>query len=316
VVAQTATLRPDGGAPEDPALRAEAIRLIERANHISTPSVWPPNEMTLRFRVDPPADGRPSEGEYTSSVGAPGQRRQHWQYGSYDVTQIRNGTRLAVSGTRGPQPAVLHLLTELAPIYLVRFDNQDVIRSINAPGPDTRCIQFDTIAGERMQSNNEICVDTKYGWLLSTRLGETLTRNSNFSPFQQAYLPGQIERWVAGRKVIEVDESVVLKPGYSEDFFSVPEGSTGFICQQFRRVYEVSTPQPPAGSSIRIIDVRLRGFIGTDGHTTGLTPLDPTYPELNEEAQKLVSTWLYQPATCEGKPAAWGTTFTVHFKGR
>jgi TonB family protein len=313
--AQTAILRPDGSPPEDPVLRAEAVRLLERANHLSTPSLWPANEMTLRFRVAAPAPGDPFDGEYVSSVGGAELRRQHWRYGAYEYTQIRNGQRLSLTGSQTPQPAVVSLLNEMAPIYLVRFDNQDVIRSIADSSPDTRCIRFDTVTGDRLQSN-AVCVDPRNGWLLSVRTGDTLTRNSNFFPFQGSFLPGHIERWSAGRKVIELDETVVLKSDYPEDYFTVPESSTGFICQQFRRAFEVNTPQPPPGSSIQITDIRLQGLIDTNGRVLSLKPIESSHPDLNEEAIKLVSTWTYQPATCEGKTVTWGTTFTVHFKGR
>jgi len=47
-----------------------------------------------------------------------------------------------------------------------------------------------------------------------------------------------------------------------------------------------------------------------------LKPLDPTHPELNDEAIKLVSTWTYSPGTCDGKPVGISMVFTVHFKGR
>jgi hypothetical protein len=313
--AQTAILRPDGSPPEDPAVRAEAVRLLERANQVSEPSVWPANEMTLRFHIAAPVAGDPYDGEYVSSSGGAGLRRQHWRFGAYEYTQIRNGPRVAVTGSRAPQPALVNLLTELAPISLIRFDNQDVIRSIADSSPDARCIQFDTVTGDRLQSN-EVCVDPRNGWLLSVRIGDTLTRNSNFFPFQGSFLPGHIERWSAGRKVIELEESLVLKNDYPEDYFMVPENSAVHICQEFRRAFEVNTPQPPPGASIQITDIRLQGLIGTDGRVSTLKPLDSSRPDLNEEAIKLVSTWTYQPATCEGKTVTWGTTFTVHFKGR
>jgi TonB family protein len=209
----------------------------------------------------------------------------------------------------------VRLATALVPIYLIRFDNQDVIRSIRDTAPDARCVQFDTISGDRLQSN-EVCVDPHNGWLLSVRTGDTLTRNSNFFPFQDAFFPGHIERWSTGRKVIEIDHTLVLKSDYPEDYFTPPEGSTSYICQQFRRAFEVNTPQPPAGSSIQITDIRLQGLIGANGQVSNLKPLESSHPDLNEEAVKLVSTWTFQPATCDGRPVIWGSTFTVHFKGR
>ena len=316
IYAQTAVLRAGSGPPEDPKLRAEAVRLLERANQLSTPAVWPPNEMTLRYRVGKPAAGDPYEGDYFSSFGGRGLRHQEWQYGAYQFTQIRNGTRIGFSGS-GVRPGILQLLTQITPVYLVHFDGQDIIRSITGPPGGTRCIQFDTVTGDQEQSN-EICVDDRNGWLLSIRTGDTLTTTSSFFPFEKSFLPGHIERWKGGEMVMAVDETVVPKSDYPPDFFSVPESSTGFICQEMRLPFPVNAPQPPQGSSISVIDVQLQGLIASTGRVVSqsLKPVDPLHPELNEEAIKLVSTWTYTPAMCAGNPVGYGQTFTVHFKGR
>jgi hypothetical protein len=272
--------------------------------------------MTLRYRVGKPAPGDPYEGDYFSSVGGHGLRHQEWHYGAYQFTQIRNGTRLALSGSGVPQPGILRVLDHIAPIYLVHFDGQDIIRSITGPVGGTRCVQFDTVAGDHEQSSNEICVDDRNGWLLSIRTGDTLTTTSNFFPFEKSFLPGHIERWKGGEMVMAVDEAVVLKSDYPEDYFTVPASSTGFICQEMRQPFAVNTPQPPQGSSISVIDVQLQGWVTTTGRVASLKPVDLTHPELNEEAINLVSTWTYTPATCAGTPVGYGQTFTVHFKGR
>src|SRR3954447_22580239 len=209
----------------------------------------------------------------------------------------------------GPMPGVLNLLNEMAPIYLVRFDDQDIIRAITEQETGKRCLQFETIAGGRQQSN-EICVDVQNGWLLSISASDTVTRNSKFFPFQGAYLPGHIERWTSDQKAMELEESVVLKSDYPPDYFVVPESSTGFVCQEWRRAFEVNTPQPPAGTSMDVIDVKLKGIIHPNGTVSGLMPVEQTHPELNAEAMKLVSTWTYKPATCAGNPVTWSTIFT------
>lgn len=313
--AQTATLRPEVNPPEDPKLRAEAVRLLEQANHVSTPAVWPPNQVTLLFRVGTPAPGDPVEGEYVSSVGGPGVRRIECQYGDYQFTHIKNGQRVSLVEPKVSQPGVLNLLNELAPIYLVRFDNQDVIRSITEPSPGTRCIQFDTVTGDRQQAN-EICVDARNGWLLSVRTGDTITRNSDFFGFQGAFLPHRVERSTGGQKVLEIDVAIVPKDDYPPDFFQVPEDTKAYLCQDLRRAYAVNTPQPePRTASLDVIDVKLLGYIDKEGRVFGLRPIGQVRPGLNEEAMKLVSTWTYTPATCGGKVAMVANTFTVQFKG-
>ncbi len=317
VSGQTATLRPDSGPPEDPKLRAEAVRLMERATKVSTPAVWPPNVMTLRFRVTNPEPGYPYEGEYVSSVGGPGLRRQEWHYGDYQLIQVRNGKRLSFSNNTRQPTVVVHLLNQMAPIFLGQFDQQDIIRSIVDSGEHVRCIQFETVTGDHQQQANEACVDSRNGWLLSIRTGDVTTRNSNFFPFQDAFLPGHIERWQGGQLVMQVDESVELKSDFPPDFFFVPENSNGGICPELRRPYAVNTPDPPPGtSSIDVIEVKLQGLVSDTGRVWSLKPLDLAHPELNEEAMKLVSTWTFSPATCDGKPVTFAMVFTVHFKGR
>jgi hypothetical protein len=316
VFAQTAVLRAGSGPPEDPQLRAEAVRLVERANHLSTPAVWPPNVLTLRFHVPNPAPGDPYDGEYVSSVGGFKLRRQEWHYGAYQVTQIRDGDRFNGNQSKAPMPGILQVLNHVAPIYLVHFDGQDIVRSITEPVEGTRCIQFDTVAGDHEQAN-EICVDGQHGWLLSIRTGDTTTKDSNYFPFQGSFLPGHIERWVGGQEVMAVDETDVLKDDYPPDFFTLPANATGFACPELRPPFPVNTPQPPQqSSSIAVVDVQLEGYVTDTGHVFGLRALELLYPELNEEAIKLVSTWTYTPSSCAGKVGWFYTTFTVRFKGR
>lgn len=311
--AQTATVRPDALPVEDPKLRAEAVSLLERANHVSSPAVWGSNELTLRFHVPNPVDGQPNDGEYVSDVAAPGVRRQEWHYGTYQLIQIRNGQRIGALQNNVPKPLALEWLQRVAPIYLVRFDHEDIIRSITDGPGDSRCIHFDTVFGDRLQAG-EACVDPKSGWLLSIRQGDVTTRNSNFFAFGGAFLPGHIERSVGDSLLIAVDETVVAKD-FPAEMFKVPENSTASICQEFRGAYAVNTPQPEPGSAPYVSDVTLTGFVGVDGHVSGLKSIDPSHPELRTEAVKQVSAWTYTPATCNGKPVAWETQFVVHFKG-
>jgi len=68
--AQTTTLRPDAVPAEDPEMRAEAVRLMERADMLTTP-VWPANEEFVDFRVLQPAPGETSEGSMKIGVKTP-----------------------------------------------------------------------------------------------------------------------------------------------------------------------------------------------------------------------------------------------------
>ena len=128
ITAQTATLRRGNPSPEDSKLRAEAVGVLEKANRTSTPVAWPPNQMRLHFHVPDPEPGYPSDGDYTYDFGGPTLRRKEWNYGAFQFVQTRNGLRLNMNNTSLHEPAVLELLPKLTPIFLVHFDQQDIIR--------------------------------------------------------------------------------------------------------------------------------------------------------------------------------------------
>ena len=198
-----------------------------------------------------------------------------------------------------PKPLALEWLQRVAPIYLARFDHEDIIRSITERPGDSRCIHFETVFGDSFE-DCEACVDAKNGWLLSIRQGDVTTRNSNFFPFAGSFLPGHVERSIGSTLLIAVDQTVVPKD-FPSDLFNVPENTMGPICQEFRSACEINTPQPEPRSSPDMTDVTLVGYIDLDGHAKRLKSLDPTRPELGAEAMKEVSTWTYTPATCNGR---------------
>ena len=110
------------------------------------------------------------------------------------------------------------------------------------------------------------------GWLLELTQGDETLRQSKFYRFNNAFLPGHIERWVANRKLIEIDENIVIREEYPPDYFAYPTGaSLRNMCTAFQRAFADKTPQPlQKMSSNDLTDVRVHGFIGKDGKPYGL----------------------------------------------
>lgn len=102
--AQTATVRPGALPAEDPKLRAEAVSLLERANHVSAPAVWGSNELTLHFHVPNPVDGQPNDGDYVSDVAAPGVRQQEWHYALIKSSKFATACESAICTTTFRSP--------------------------------------------------------------------------------------------------------------------------------------------------------------------------------------------------------------------
>ena len=317
-IAQTTTLRPDAAPVEDPQLRAEAVRLMERAVMVTSP-VWPANEEFFHFRVLHPAPGEASEGDMKIGVARPATKRWEFTYGTYKFFQVQNGPEYATYRSESAEPASLTTVRKLVPAFQGQFDRTDVIRRITGAEVDgraARCVDFDTIKGD-LQQSGQICVDIRSGFLLSVRQGDETIRQSAFFAFNNASLPGHIERWVSSEKLLEIDSKIVVRTEYPPEYFNYPEqASIRHACREFHRAFAENTPQPePKTQSNEVIVVRVHGRIGTDGKLAALRALDPARSDLADEAVRVVSQWTYHPAMCEYQPTTMETDFEVRFKG-
>ncbi len=316
--AQTTTLRPDAAPAEDPQSRAEAVRLMERAVMLTTP-VWPANEEFVNFRVLHPAPGEASEGAMKIGVRTPVNKRWEFTYGTYKFIRVEDGSEFATYRSENTEPAALTSVRRLLPAFHGRFEPADLIRRIaddTVDGRPARCIDFDTLKGDQQQTG-QVCVDAQSGFLLSVRLGDETIRQSAYFRFNNASLPGHIERWVGNEELLEIDLSVVVRTEYPPEYFAYPpEARIDNSCREFHRAFADNTPQPePKTRSNEAITVRVHGRVGKDGKPDALKVLDAARPDLAEEAVRVVSKWTFHPAMCVYQPATQEMDFEVTFKG-
>jgi len=316
--AQTATLRPDAAPVEDPQLRSEAVSLMERAVMLTTP-VWPANEEFFNFRVLNPAPGESTEGALKIGVRTRVNKRWEFTYGTYKFIKVQDGGEFATSRSESGEPAALTSVRKLIPAFHGQFEPADIIRRVGeatVDGRRARCIDFDTLKGDQQQSG-QVCVDAQTGLLLLVRQGDETIRQSSYYHFNNASLPGHIERWVGDQKLIEIDSRVVVRTEYPPDYFDYPmDAKIENACREFHRAFADLTPQPePKAQSNEAISVRVHGRVGKDGKPNGLRVLDAVRPDLGEEALRIVSAWTFHPAMCEYQPATQEMDFEVRFKG-
>jgi len=316
---QTTTLRSDAAPVEDPLLHAEAVRLLERAVMLSTP-VWPANEEFVNFRVLNSGPGESSVGSMKISVRTPMNKRWEFTYGNYKFIRVQDGSDLATYRSESTEPAALTSVRKLLPAFHGSFEPADLIRSIadtSMEGQPARCIDFDTLKGDQQQSG-QICVDAHSGFLLSVRLGDETIRQSTYFRFNNAWLPGHIERWVGNEKLLDIDCNVVVRTDYPPEYFDYPaEAKIDNSCSsEFHRAFADNTPQPvPKTLSNEAITVRVHGRVGKDGKPVALKALDTARPDLAQEAVRVVSKWTFHPAMCVYQPATQEMDFDVTFKG-
>lgn len=303
---------------QDPELRREAIQLLERANGVSLSPKLPDLERVDTFRVFDSSSG-PQEGTFTRVVVQGTGRREESRFGEYHSLNIWAGGHLATVRTSELPPPEINIIMRLTPIYLLRFADDDVIQSIvdkTAGGKNIRCIEFDTIRGQKIE-NNELCVDSSTGTLVLEKVGHELIENSEFFSFAGELVPAKIAYSFDGVRKLEISQTMTELTDTTENVLvAPPEAKIRNFCKTYRRAIGTSMPQPKAGKGGRNIDVAIRGIISTDGRVHEAVVQSTEYADLGAEALALVQQWVFTPAVCDGNPNTQEATFIVHFHGR
>jgi hypothetical protein len=303
---------------QDPELRREAIQLLERANRVSLSPKLPNLERVDTFRVFESSSGS-QEGTFTRVVVQGTGKREESRFGEYHSLDIWSDGHLATVRTSELAPPEMDTVIQLTPIYLVRFADDDVIHAIvdkATGGKKIRCIEFDTIRGQKIE-DNEICVDPSNGTLVLEKIGNDLIENSEFFPFAGALLPARIAYSFAGGRKMEISQSMTELTDTSENVLAAPpEAKVYDFCKTYRRPIGTSMPQPKAGAGGRNVDVVIRGIISTDGKVHEAVVQTAERPDLGAEALALVQQWVFTPAMCDGNPNTEEAAFIVHFHGR
>jgi TonB family protein len=305
---------------EDVKLREEAVHLLERANQVSLPGTIPNYEQVVTFRVHY-LDGTVKEGSYSrTGAGAAGYREEE-TFGDYHAISVRSGNRMSSTVGWG-EPPELRELREQLPVLLGRFDQQDVIHSIDATnvlGRSAQCILFDSQFGSTLQ-HNQVCVDAETGTLLNWQLGDETVENLDFFKVGNLWEPARITRSLHGALRMEIEQKISMNEGAVDpNIFTPPTSHWNklFQCQTWRRAIAISTPQPSPGNlGTDTVDVIVTGMILESGKTDALKIQSSQRPDLDAEALSTVSKWTFQPMMCNDKLATQGTDFVVHFQGR
>jgi Gram-negative bacterial TonB protein C-terminal len=302
---------------QDLKLREEAVRLLERANAVSSSSKLPNLERVDTFRVF--GDSGTQDGSFTRVVVQGVGRREEYTLGSYDLVNIWSQKQVAVKGSPGILPPALVNVVRITPIYLLRFDDQDIIRDImdrDVSGRPARCIQFDTVNAIRTD-NNEICVDASSGALALEKVGQETVENSEFFSFAGALFPAKISYSFGGAQRVEIAQSMTELAASDANVLAPPPNSTMHkICTTYRRPFGVFMPQPESGNGGTTSEVLIRAQVNGDGHIYEPMVQASDRPELNAEALRLARQWTFTPAMCDGHVDVQEVDFSLHFQGR
>jgi TonB family protein len=302
---------------QDLKLREEAVRLLERANAVSTSGKLPNLERVDTFRAF--SDAGVKEGSFSRVVIQGTGRREDYIFGDYHLVNVWTQKQVAVAGSPRMLPAELTNVLRITPLLLVRFDGEDVIHAISersVNGRAARCIAFDTVRGQHAD-NNELCMDATSGALVWEKLGGELIEYSDFFPFAGALMPGKIQYSRGGVQKIEITQTITELTVTDANVLAPPmDAHMHKICTTYRRPFGVSMPQPRAGSGGGDSDIVVRAMVGVDGKVYEAAVQSSEREDLNAEALALAKQWTFIPSMCDGHLDAHEADITLHFQGR
>lgn len=299
---------------QDIAVRTEAIRLMARASAVSHPSHVMPNHRTeLTFRAYD-MDGTAKDGEASTIISGDIERHEI-HFGDFNGVSIHYPDRIVQSDYQPPPPAILEL-SRLTPLLIGRFDKSDVIDSITPAtlfGRSAKCIQFETIAGRTHQSN-EICIDEAQGMLVRWNVGDELIEDTDYVSFQDILVPQHIRHYINGKLRMEIEQKFSVIDGPIDwAALTPPNAHTLRACKPYVRPVIQSAPQPSDAGAGPWYDVKVHGVIGPDGHVREASVFPAGKPDLEKRAIDIVSSWIFSPPLCSGKPTVASADLVVHF---
>jgi len=298
---------------QDMPVRVEAAHLLERANFVSLPGSMPNHKEEVTFRAYG-LDGTTKEGRF-NAILADGGQRYEYVYGDFHSIEVFSSDRMLQNDYQ-PIPPEVFELERLIPLVVGQFDKSDTIHSITLAtlfGRPAKCIQFETVNGRTRQSN-EICVDVELGTVVRWNVGRELIEDSEFFQFGGIWLPARIRHYIDGKFRMELEQKFTAIDTPVDWAALTPQNPhVHQDCGQYRRPIAQSAPQPPSAGPGPWYNVRLHVIIHPDGHVYDATVLPAGRPDLEHEAVRIVSGWVFSPALCDGKPTYTNTDLVVHF---
>jgi hypothetical protein len=305
-------------ATEDPQLRQEAVRLMERAAAASSPLTWPDLKRVDSFRAYGPQGER--SGVYSRTVQQNKAVRNEAHFGTYAQVEVWHGRDVQSRQTGDMFPPELDDVWKLTPVRLMHFDDTDLIHAIrndNVNGRAARCIAFETVTQHKSQLDNEFCVDAENGAFLRDRTGNELVEYSDYFPFAGAYFPAHIRYSVDGKLKTEIDQSMrALTADDMSDFVPPANAEHKIACGSFRRPLMINSPQPKPGNGGNTYEVVVRGLVKEDGHLYGAVVQSSEREDLNSEALAVADQWTFTPGMCDARPNQDEVEINLHFVNR
>jgi Gram-negative bacterial TonB protein C-terminal len=307
-------------AAEDMQLRARAVQLLDKARATNAIRGGPYSIQTDASFVASGDAGAVGSGSYLRTRGTNGSLRQEIQFADWQATMIFSNSQVGMVGPWEFPPYAVRRLLSMVPFSVGQFDDRDVVRAIRdggAGGQAATCIDYDTIRGEE-KTSNEICVSKADGTLLEMHDRGRTYEYSKYADVVGSKYPQHIEYQEDSGFRFSADVTMTKLEKVSDDLFVIPSGAkSGTLCKTGSAPVPVSAPQPEAkgGPDAPVVDVVVRVFVTDGGAVVQPHMMKAGRADLDDAAMKLVQTWTFEPATCNGKANTVPRDLVVHYQG-
>ncbi len=304
---------------EDMQLRSRAVGLLNQANVVSRLQGGPYNVRTEVSFSATAADGSLQGGSYTRNRGTDGNLRQDLHFSDYSSSSISTESMVAKTPGWDDPPYAARVILRLVPFGAGSFDSSDVIEQIKDSsygGRPAACIEFETIVGEK-RLPGEICIDKANGTLLELRTGSKLFEYSDYYMIKGGLFPAQIA-YRDGAFSLNATLKMTALEERPDDAFTVPSDWTqGTFCKQFQWPMAKASPQPKSEGApdAPVTDVAVHLHISATGTVSSAEVLRPVRADLDAEAVKQASKWVFEPGTCDGHAQEYVVDVVLHFQG-
>lgn len=311
---------------KDAAARAQALALFQRALAVSDIRAPGSPPFELQGTIDvPAAGGKIAQGTYLLKWATPDKWREEIRF--VDFWQIRVGGKDQYWQARSePFPLDLEAAWDkgLDFLPLLRYRAKPAsmahvdeikFQTRKIEGTGATCV---TLIVKQPKSAFEYCFDAENSSLLS--YGKTPPYYSQFLAYAGKLYPGKFRTNTIWGQTLEFSASLLrpMEPSDPAQFQPLLNAEVWPACDSpdsLARVIHQPLPQYPIiarGSGIHGT-VWFYGVIGADGRLHGLRGIGSPNSLLASSALDSFKQWLYEPATCNGRPVPVETMLTAIF---
>lgn len=306
-------------SPEDMELRNHAVQLMDRVQ-LASRFQGPLNIVTdVSFTASVNGDA-PQAGTYKRTRSANGDLREDVAFPGFHSSFIDSEAAVAYNGPWSDKPYAVRKLKSFVPYSPLHFDATDVIESMaesTSGGQPAICIGFVTVRGED-RNPGEICIAKANSTVIEWHDARRSWAASAYTNVAGAMVPSAFTYREGNTLLLQAEVSFTLLDGPPAQEIVVPAGwNPAEFCSTYQPPAPIFAPQPAAQApDSPVVHVHVHAHVRLDGKLEAAEVLKPTEPELDAEALKLVSTWIYKPSMCNGNPSSTAVDLVVNFQRR